>query len=167
MQNKHKPCDRLSFLAKPIYFAVSCNRKLRMEHEISARWLGNLAFEAEVAGHTVMMDARPEGGGEDRGTSPKRLLLTGLAGCTGIDIGMLITKMRLDVEDFRIDVGGDLTEEDPKVYSHIKVVYTFKGKNLDHAKLERAVQLSWDKYCGVAAMLKKASELTYEIKFEE
>ncbi|SDK15009.1 putative redox protein [Catalinimonas alkaloidigena] len=138
-----------------------------MDHEISAQWLGNLAFEAQVAGHTIMMDARPEVGGEDRGTSPKRLLLTGLAGCTGIDIGMLIKKMRLEVEGFTIDVGGDLTQEDPKVYHQVNVIYTFKGKDLDHPKLERAVQLSWDKYCGVAAMLKKATDLSYEIRFEE
>ena len=138
-----------------------------MDHEINCIWQGKMAFEADVQGHKVMIDAQPNFGGEHKGASPKRLLLVGAAGCSGIDIASLIKKMRLDVEAFGIHVGGDLTEEMPTYYHTIKVTYTFKGNNLDQAKLSKAVKLSWKKYCGVTAMLGKAANMSYEIVYEK
>lgn len=138
-----------------------------MDHLIHCEWKGNLAFEADIQGYKLMMDAQPEVGGQSSGASPKRLLLAGVAGCSGIDIGILIKKMRLKVDALHIEVGGELTTEMPTYYHRIHVVYTFTGKQLDQAKIEKAVKLSWEKYCGVTAMLQFAAQMTYEVKLVE
>lgn len=137
-----------------------------MDHEITCQWKGNLAFEADSQGHRILIDAQPEAGGENKGASPKRLLLVGAAGCSGIDVASLIKKMRLEVDEFDIHVGGNLTDEMPKYYDTIHLTYRFKGANLNKEKLARAVELSWEKYCGVTAMLKKAAKMSYEIVYE-
>ncbi len=138
-----------------------------MDHEIKCSWLGNMAFEADVLGHSIVMDAQEKFGGENKGASPKRLLLAGLAGCSGIDIASMIKKMRLKVDELQIEVGGDLTAEMPTYYHRIHVTYRFTGKDLDHTKLQRAVKLSWEKYCGVTAMLQHGAEMSYEVVFNE
>lgn len=129
--------------------------------------VGNMAFEMELDGHKLITDASEEIGGEDRGPRPKRLLFAGLIGCTGIDVMSILNKMNVEVEDFDIHVEADNTEEHPKVYENIHIVYSFKGKDLPEDKIKRAVELSKEKYCGVSAMLEKATEITYEVKIEE
>jgi putative redox protein len=134
---------------------------------ISASLRGNMAFEMEINGHKLITDATVENGGNNLGPSPKALLLAGLIGCSGIDVMTITNKMRLEIEDVNVDIEAEAREEDPKIYNYIKVVYKFKGKDLSYDKLERAVKLSMEKYCGVAAMLEKAVPITYEIKIEE
>lgn len=134
---------------------------------INAKLKGNMAFEMEINGHTVITDATPEHGGEGLGPSPKALLLAGLIGCSGIDVMAITKKMRLDIEDVNVDVEAETRDEDPKIYNYIKLIYKFKGNNLPYSNLERAVKLSMDKYCGVAAMLNKAVPITYEIQIIE
>lgn len=128
--------------------------------------VGNMAFEMELDGHTLITDASPEIGGEDRGPRPKRLLFAGLIGCTGIDVMSILKKMKVEVDDLIIDVEADNTEDHPVVYENIHIIYTFKGKNLPKDKIEKAVKLSKEKYCGVSAMLGKATDITYEIIME-
>ena len=134
---------------------------------ISAGLKGNMAFEMQINGHTVITDASVENGGNGYGPSPKALLLAGLIGCSGIDVMTITKKMRLDIEDVNVEVEAETRDEDPKIYNYIKVIYQFKGKDLPYGKLERAVQLSMEKYCGVAAMLNKAVPITYEVQIEE
>jgi putative redox protein len=134
---------------------------------ISASLRGNMAFEMEINGHKLITDATVENGGNNLGPSPKALLLAGLIGCSGIDVMTITKKMRVEIEDVNVDIEAETREEDPKIYNYIKVVYKFKGKDLSFDKLERAVKLSMEKYCGVAAMLEKAVPITYEIKIEE
>jgi putative redox protein len=134
---------------------------------INAKLKGNMAFEMQLNGHTVITDATPENGGNGYGPSPKALLLAGLIGCSGIDVMMITKKMRLDIEDVNVEVEAETRDEDPKIYNYIKLIYKFKGKDLPYNNLERAVKLSMDKYCGVAAMLNKAVPITYEIQIEE
>ena len=134
---------------------------------ISAGLKGNMAFEMQINGHTVITDASVENGGNGYGPSPKALLLAGLIGCSGIDVMTITKKMRLDIEDVNVEVEAETRDEDPKIYNYIKVIYKFKGKDLPYGKLERAVQLSMEKYCGVAAMLNKAVPITYEVQIEE
>jgi len=131
---------------------------------INAQLKGNMAFEMQINGHTVTTDATPENGGDGLGPSPKALLLAGLIGCSGIDIMLITKKMRLDIEDVKVEIEAEPRDEDPKIYNYINLIYTFKGKNLPYSKLERAVKLSLDKYCGVAAMLNKVVPITYEIQ---
>ncbi|MGD9569457.1 MAG: OsmC family protein [Sedimentibacter sp.] len=134
---------------------------------IHAELKGNMAFEMKINGHTVITDATPENGGNGYGPSPKALLLAGIIGCSGIDIMMITKKMRLDIDDVNVEVEEETRDEDPKIYNYIKLIYKFKGKDLPLNNLERAVKLSMEKYCGVAAMLEKAVPITYEIQIME
>jgi len=126
-----------------------------------------MSFEADMGGHKVVLDADPSVGGDDKGVRPKPLMLLSLAGCTGMDVVSILRKMRVEVEDFKIRVEADMTEEHPKHYSHMHVIYIFKGKNLPMDKIEKAVNLSDEKYCGVSAVYRKALKLTHEIRIEE
>ena len=138
-----------------------------MTNKIECNWKEKMAFEAVVNNHKIMIDANESVGGEDKGPRPKPLMLVSLAGCTGMDVVSILKKMRVDFDDFSVSVEGELTEEHPKYYKLIKVVYKFKGKNLPKEKLEKAVDLSKERYCGVSVLLEKATELTYEIIIEE
>jgi putative redox protein len=132
-------------------------------NHITTKWLGKMAFEStNPSGHTLRIDASPDDGGEGSGFRPKALMLSGLAGCSGLDVAMLIKKMKLDVDDFQIDTIAHLTEEHPKYYDSVVVEYHFYGANLNEAKLQRAVDLSIEKYCGVMEMFRRFA--TMEIK---
>ena len=91
-------------------------------------------------------------------------MLTALAGCTGIDVIMILKKMKVEPESFHVVVEGDLTEEHPIRYHQMKMVYQFKGEDLPMDKLEKAVKLSQEKYCGVSASYRMAMDLSYEIR---
>jgi putative redox protein len=138
-----------------------------MKHVVDMSWTDKIAFEADMDGHKVVVDATPESGGNDLGPRPKKLMLTALAGCTGIDVIMILKKMKVVPEAFHVIVEGELTDEHPKYYHKIKVIYQFKGKDLPIEKLQRAVNLSEEKYCGVSAVYKKAIDLETEIRVVE
>lgn len=123
-----------------------------------------MAFETILNGHTLRLDASEDVGGHNSGMRPKTLMLTSLAGCTGMDVISILKKMKIEPEEFNVRVDGFLTEEHPKYYHKMHIVYEFKGENLPEEKLKRAIELSQDKYCGVSALYKKAIELTYEIR---
>ncbi len=137
-----------------------------MKKTINIKWQDKMAFEADVDGHKVVIDAEETVGGENRGPTPKPLLMVSLGGCTGMDVISLARKMRQDVESFDIEVEADLTEEHPMRYTRINMIYRFKGNNLDPKKLEKAVSLSQNRYCGVSETLRGNVELTYEIIIE-
>jgi putative redox protein len=137
------------------------------KEQVKIKWLENMAFSAEVNGHEMILDAAEKVGGENRGPRPKPLMLAALAGCTGMDVVSILKKMRVDLDDFNVYVDGDLTEEHPKQYAQMHVIYEFKGKNLPEEKLQKAVNLSEERYCGVSAMYRKAFGITSEIKIIE
>jgi putative redox protein len=137
------------------------------KEKVEVKWLDKMAFEAEVNGHKIILDATEAVGGEDRGPRPKPLLLAALGGCTGMDVVSILHKMRVEVEGINVVVEGELTEEHPKQFVNMHVIYEFKGKNLPMDKLEKAVSLSGERYCGVSAMYKKAIPVTTEIKIVE
>jgi putative redox protein len=126
-----------------------------------------MAFEADVNGHKIVMDADQHVGGENRGPRPKPFMLAALGGCTAMDVISILKKMRVDVESFNVKVEGDLTEEFPKHFYKMHVIYEFTGKDLPMDKLKKAVELSEERYCGVSAVYKKALEITSEIKVTE
>ncbi len=134
-----------------------------MNHEINVAWKGDMGFEAEVNDFKIKLDADETVGGKNQGPRPKALSLVSLGGCTGMDVVSILGKMRVFPEDFEIKVSGELTEEHPKYYNKIHITYIFKGEDLPMAKLEKAVNLSQERYCGVSAMLGKAAEITHEI----
>jgi len=138
-----------------------------MKSSVNLKWTGNMSWETELFGHKLVLDAGTENGGEDKGPRPKPLMLTALAGCTGMDVVSILKKMRVEFEDLQVIVEGDMTEEHPKFYEKMHVIYQFKGKDLPMDKLQKAVSLSEEKYCGVSALYKKAIPLTTEIKIVE
>jgi len=138
-----------------------------MKQEIKTRWEGNMLFHAENPGGSLKIDADVANGGSGQGLRPKALMLTALAGCTGLDVASLFKKMRIVVEGIEIDVQAELTEVQPTYYNKVKVIYKFYGKDFEKEKIEKAVKLSQDKYCGVSEMFRKFSELSYEILFFE
>jgi putative redox protein len=142
------------------------SKSIKMKQKISLDWNEAMTFETNVNGHKLIIDADASVGGSDKGPRPKPLLLVALAGCTAMDVISMLGKMRVQPESFHVDVEGELTEEHPKVYKTLHVKYIFKGKDLPMDKLEKAVSMSQEKYCGVSAMLAKASELTHEIVVE-
>jgi len=138
-----------------------------MTESVSVNWLDGMAFEAEVSGHKIVIDAVEKVGGQDRGARPKPFMMLALAGCTAMDVISILKKMRVDVKDFKVKVDGDLTEEHPKRFHKMHVIYEFTGSNLPMAKLQKAITLSEDRYCGVSASYKMAMELTSEIVVNE
>ncbi len=134
------------------------------KHEVKIKWLENMAFEADVNGHKITLDASEAAGGENRGPRPKPLMLAALAGCTGMDVVSILKKMRVEIDVFNVVVEGSLSEEHPKQYTQMRVIYEFKGNDLPMDKLEKAINLSEERYCGVSAMYKKAFGITTEIR---
>ena len=139
-----------------------------MINQVTTKWIGNMAFESNnPSGHDLIMDAGAEDGGEGKGFRPKALMLSSLAGCSGLDVASLIKKMKLEVDKFHIETIADLTDEHPKYYDKVKVEYHFYGANLDEKKLQRAVDLSVEKYCGVMEMFRKFAEVSIETIFHK
>ena len=129
----------------------------RVEHS------DGLAFDVELQGHRFTIDADESVGGKDRGPRPKALLLAGLAGCTGMDVASILGKMKMPFDRFAVEVDGETTDEHPRVYNQIAIRYIFHGEALDRQKIEKAVGLSLEKYCGVTAMLAKSARIAHEI----
>ncbi|SDZ82519.1 putative redox protein [Porphyromonadaceae bacterium NLAE-zl-C104] len=132
-------------------------------HSIQTVWRKNNIFDTEIDGHKITIDLAKEAGGNDAGPRPKRFLLIAAAGCTGLDVVEIVRKMRIDLKGFDIRIDAEMSEEHPKQYTSLKVIYEFEGDNLPKEKLERACKLSFDNYCGVLAMYKKAVPVTYEV----
>ena len=122
-----------------------------------------MKFDAVVSGHHVVMDALPQVGGNDEGARPKELMLASLAGCTGMDVVSILKKMRVEPAYFNIRVEAEMTEEHPKHYTAMHIIYEFKGEGLEMEKLQKAVDLSQERYCGVSFAYRKAMEITSEI----
>ncbi|MFU8844291.1 MAG: OsmC family protein [Bacteroidales bacterium] len=138
-----------------------------MKNKVEINWVEDMAFEALVNNHTITLDASEEVGGKNRGPRPKPLTLVSLAGCTGMDVVSMLKKMRVEYTGLTIEVEGELTEEHPKVYHTITVHYRFRGIDLPMEKLEKAVNLSQERYCGVTAMLGKAAKIVHQITVED
>jgi putative redox protein len=136
-----------------------------MEHQIQLKWTGDMSFETEVNGHKMTLDAAEKVGGKNRGPRPKPLLLVALAGCTSMDVISLLNKMRVEYDDFFMDIDGDVSEDHPKYYTHLRLVYNIKGDSIDQKKVEKAIKLSQEKYCGVNFMLGKAADISYQINY--
>ena len=137
-----------------------------MRSEVKTIWSGDMAFEAEVSGHKVVMDASVPEGGKDSGARPKALLLAALTGCTGMDVVSILKKMREPCTWFGMKAEAESREEHPKKYVAIKLVYQFrKSDNLNPDNVRKACTLSQEKYCGVSAMLKDTAPLAWEIEY--
>ncbi|PID88200.1 MAG: osmotically inducible protein C [Bacteroidia bacterium] len=132
-----------------------------MTHSTQTTWTEGMAFQWNIEGHKVNIDAKEEFGGSGKGATPKPFMLSALGGCTGMDIVSMLKKMKqLDsVQEFSVEVSGELTEEHPKYYHSMHVKYIFKvksGEQLNEEKVKKAIQLSESTYCGVRKVYEKA-----------
>ncbi len=138
-----------------------------MKQEINLAWKKGMAFETELYGHKLTVDADQSNGGNDLGPRPKALMLVALAGCTGMDVVSILSKMRVELADLNVKVEGEMTEEHPKHFTSLHIVYEFWGNDLPMEKLEKAVSMSDERYCGVSATLKKGIPVTHSIVVHE
>ena len=131
--------------------------------QIQTRWIKDLTFEGISEEHHVAIDTTVEGGGNNTGMSPKKLLLCSLCACSGIDIVLILKKMKVEYTLLEINAEAEQTTEDPKVFTYINLTYTTDASKEDEAKFKRAVELSQEKYCGISLMLKKHCPVNYTI----
>lgn len=128
---------------------------------VTTRWEGDLRFAATNAAQGEIK----MGSGEPDRLSPMELLLAGLAGCSAVDVVMILQKKRVALQRFEVEVRGERREEHPRVYTHIHMVYRFWADGLRSKDVEQAIRLSHEKYCSASAMLGAVAEIThaYEI----
>jgi putative redox protein len=131
---------------------------------VDVEWTSKMAFKAIIENHQFMLDADESVGGTNLGPRPKPLLMASLAGCTAMDVISILRKMKIEPTYFNVKAVGDVTEEHPKQYTRIHLIYEFRGTDLPMDKLARAIELSQEQYCGISATLKKSIEITSEIK---
>jgi len=117
--------------------------------------------------HWVTMDGPEQFGGSEAGIRPKELLLLSLGGCTGADVASILQKKRVKMDGYEMNLTADATEDYPQVFTKIHIEYVFYGENIQEKDVERAIELSQTKYCGVTAMLSKAIEITHSYKIEK
>lgn len=124
-----------------------------------------MQINSKVTGGEINFDSPEDFGGKGKGVNAKAVMLSSLASCTAIDVISLFNKMRAVPKQFSVKVEGILTDEHPKIYHKVKVEYFFGGENLKEDKLEKCVQLSIDKYCGVFEMFRHFAEIETKIYY--
>jgi len=132
---------------------------------INIKWQGGMAFEGTTeSGHSVLMDAAPEVGGENKGARPMEMVLLGLGGCTSIDVIMMLQKAKQAVEDCQVEIRSERSDSIPKVFTKIHVHFKITGQDLNPKKVEREVNLSAEKYCSVSKMLEASVEMSHDFE---
>jgi len=132
----------------------------------SVEWQGKMAFSGlGSTATTVALDAPAAVGGEGNGFRPKELMLNALAGCTAMDVISILRKMKVEPEAFRVEVTASESEEHPKVFTAFHIKYIVRGE-VPSDKLEKAINLSQERYCGVTAMYRSFAPVTHEVVIE-
>ena len=134
-----------------------------MINKVQTTWKGGMLFESTNPGGNLLINDGEES--TQVAYTPKALMLASLAGCSGLDVASLLKKMRAEVDEFTIDIEANLTDEHPKHYDKVKVIYNFYGTDFKKDKIEKAVDFSVERYCGVMEMFRKFAEVTIEIKY--
>lgn len=132
---------------------------------INAVFKGGMNFTADINGHKIEIDTEESRGGANRGTRPKALMLASLAGCTGLDVVAILNKMRVKFSDLSIKVDAHLTDAEAAIYDEVIVHYSIKVDKDDKPKVEKAVKLSQEKYCGVTKMFEAFAKVSYDINY--
>ncbi|WP_420995933.1 OsmC family protein [Cupriavidus sp. 30B13] len=138
--------------------------------ECKVTWMGaeGMTFVAETgSGHVVAMDGAREGGGHDLAPRPMEMVLLGTGGCTAYDVVLILKKGRQDVRGCSVKLEAERAGEDPKVFTRINFHFTVTGRGLNASTVERAIQLSHDKYCSASIMLAKTAEITHTLEIVE
>ena len=137
--------------------------------DATVRWSGEgMSFVAETgSGHLVTMDGAPDGGGRNLAPRPMEMVLLGTGGCTAYDVVLILKRGRHDVLGCEVKLHADRAAEDPKVFTHIRLHFTVRGRGLRREVVERAVQLSHEKYCSASAMLAKTARIDWALDLIE
>lgn len=132
------------------------------------KWLDNMSFVGESdSGHSVVMDGAPEFGGRNLGIRPMEMLLLGLGGCTAFDVVMILQKSRQNIDDCEVYIEAERSEQVPKVFTRIHIHFVVSGRGLDNGRVEKAVNLSAEKYCSASEMLGKVAVITHDFEIVE
>ncbi len=132
------------------------------------KWLDHMTFVGEAgSGHAVVMDGPPEHGGRNVGIRPMEMMLLGLGGCTAFDVVHILKKARQPVIDCEVRLEAERAADPPAVFTAIHLRYLVRGRGLSPAQVERAVELSAQKYCSASIMLAKTADITHEVEIEE
>ena len=147
----------------PIKNDIEPNYLIMAAHKVTTVWKGDTVFESDNPNETKLL----VGSDHIDAFGPKPLMLSSLAGCSGLDVASLLKKMRVEVADFKMEINAELTDEHPRYYHKVHVDYHFYGTDMDEKKVTKAVNLSVDKYCGVMEMFRKFATVTTEIHLHE
>ena len=130
--------------------------------ECVVKWIDGMSFIAETgSGHTVTMDGAPEAGGRNIAPRPMELMLAGAGGCSAFDVVLILKRGRQDVTDCKVSLKAERAETDPKVFTRIAFHYTVSGRQLKAEAVERAIKLSYEKYCSATVMLGKTATIEH------
>ncbi len=139
-----------------------------MSHKVTTIWKDKMLLESDnPSGHNLLMETTRDFGGTGKGLSPKALMLSSLSGCTALDVLSLLKKMRVTISDFKVVVTAQMTYEYPKYYNKVLVEYFFRGQDLNKDKINKSVNLSVERYCGVFEMFRQFAEVSTKIYIEE
>ncbi|MDH5187824.1 MAG: OsmC family protein [Rhodospirillaceae bacterium] len=131
-------------------------------------WIGGVAFEATAdSGHKVIMDGAPESGGDNKGFRPMEMVLLGMGGCTSFDVVSILKKARQEIDECLVEITAERADTIPKVFTAIHMHFKVKGKNIEPARVGRAISLSAEKYCSAVAMLSKTATVTHDFEIIE
>lgn len=136
-----------------------------MKMTSSVKWTSGMQFVGETgSGHSVVIDGAPEVGGRNTGMRPMEMVLLAAGGCTAMDVVFILNRARQPLEKCWIEVEGERVEDVPKVFEKIHLHYVIVGDNLDEGKVQRAVDMSAEKYCSVSHMLRSSVEITHDFE---
>ncbi len=132
------------------------------------KWVEEVCFVGESgSGHAIVMDGAPEGGGRNLGPRPMETVLLGTGGCTAYDVVHILKKARAAVTDCVLEIESERAAEDPKVFTKIHFHFIVSGKALKPNQVERAIQLSAEKYCSASIMVGKTAAITHDYEIRE
>lgn len=136
--------------------------------ECTVRWHDGMSFIAETgSGHLIAMDGPPDAGGRNLAPRPMETVLAGTGGCTAFDVVMILKRSRQGITDCTVKLTAERAETDPKVFTKINMHFVVTGKGLKPEAVERAVNLSAEKYCSASIMLGKTAEMTHSFEIVE
>ncbi|MEI2783385.1 MAG: OsmC family protein [Candidatus Competibacter sp.] len=131
-------------------------------------WLEDMTYVARSpSGHALVLDGPPELGGHNLGPRPMEMVLMGMGGCTAVDVVHILRKARQDLRGCELQVEAERADSDPKVFTRIRVHFILTGKDLSAKHVERAMELSAEKYCSASIMLGKTAQITHTFEIRE
>lgn len=137
--------------------------------QVDIKWQGNVHFSGTSgSGHEVLMDGPPENGGENRGSRPMEMMLMGLGGCTAFDVVDILRKGRQQIDDVQVTLNATRADAVPAVFETIHIHFVIVGSGINPTRVERAIELTAEKYCSASIMLEQAGvQISHTFEIQE